>query len=401
MAIIKIDGLITTSISEAEDILADGVSTTDFLPEGTNHLYYTDSRVQSVIDNSEVHVVIDDAGVAPKMLTRNGASEFEFETDDQTYGGTYSATLNMISWADLSQDLVHVLAYQSTAGNLLFNLSAVGPDDDASHLMEFNLRGAHGVLQCRTSGQGGGGDLTSMTVKGTELEFNAKEGAVNVTVTDEFDVTTTPLRVQSDQIEIKAPIKSFFNDGNIMAGGFNDLLDSKRIETNSGRWNRSRSAMRATTNADLDDGNGIQQFSGGFGTDTSYSINNSEIATIGVAVYGPSFNVDNTLDYGIGQSSLFNVRMRGEGYAPGTPPLESFKIEPWSSRYTINSSSGLNNLRLETNAPAVEDTKPHVFVNLTTTERDALTAEPGMMIFNTDGIPKLQCYDGTAWNNLH
>jgi hypothetical protein len=159
--------------------------------------------------------------------------------------------------------------------------------------------------------------------------------------------------------------------------------------------------MRATANADFDSGAGLEQFSNEFGVDTSYSLNNSEIATIGVQVDNPDFDTDNTLMYSNGQSALFNVQMRGDGYAPGTgPAIQALKIEPWSSRITMNTASGTANLTIETNAPAIEDTKPHVFVNLTTTERNALTAESGMMIFNTTDV-KLQCYDGTAWNNLH
>jgi hypothetical protein len=66
----------------------------------------------------------------------------------------------------------------------------------------------------------------------------------------------------------------------------------------------------------------------------------------------------------------------------------------------MNTATGTVPLLIETNATAIKENKPHVFVNLTTTERNALTAESGMMIFNTTDV-KLQCYDGTAWNNLH
>lgn len=278
MAIIKIDGLITTSIAEASDILADGVSTTDFLPEGNSNLYYTnsraddrvdlqtganldlssktttdldegtnlyytDSRVQSVIDNSEVHQIIDDGTNAPKMVTRTGEAAFDFESTDATYG----ATMRMEVFRNVGFNIMQGLGFKSTAGNSMFNLLADGQVDDGSHEMRFWLRGTHGSLQCRTSTPNDGGDLTNFIITGTELEFNVEEGAIRLTVTDEFGDTTTPLRVQQDKI--------------------------------------------------------------------------------------------------------------------------------------IESS-------------------PHVFVNLTTTERDALTAEPGMMIFNTTDT-KLQCYDGTAWNNLH
>lgn len=39
-------------------------------------------------------------------------------------------------------------------------------------------------------------------------------------------------------------------------------------------------------------------------------------------------------------------------------------------------------------------------VRLTTAERDALTAEAGMIVFNTT-VSKHQGYDGSAWQNFY
>ena len=208
------------------------------------------------------------------------------------------------------------------------------------------------------------------------------------------------MTMNKDLIEIKADFKSSYNDF-VVEGNYDSLVKQTRIETNNSKWDRSRSAMRCTTNADLDAGAGLEQFSNGFGVDTSYSLNTSEIANIGVQVLSPDFNGDNTLGYGNGQSSYFNVQLRGDGYAPGSGPgIQALRIEPWVSCVTMNTATGTVPLLIETNATAIKENKPHVFVNLTTTERNALTAESGMMIFNTTDV-KLQCYDGTAWNNLH
>ena len=40
------------------------------------------------------------------------------------------------------------------------------------------------------------------------------------------------------------------------------------------------------------------------------------------------------------------------------------------------------------------------FANMTTTVRDALTAEAGMVVFNTTDT-KLQVYTGSTWADLH
>ena len=79
-------------------------------------------------------------------------------------------------------------------------------------------------------------------------------------------------------------------------------------------------------------------------------LNNSEIANIGVQVLSPDFNGDNTLAYGNGQSAYFNVQLRGDGYAPGSGPVQALRIEPWVSCVTMNTATGTSPLLIETNA---------------------------------------------------
>ena len=40
-----------------------------------------------------------------------------------------------------------------------------------------------------------------------------------------------------------------------------------------------------------------------------------------------------------------------------------------------------------------------IFTGMTTTQRTALTASAGMMIYNSS-TNKLQCYNGSSWNDL-
>ena len=152
----------------ATDGTLDQVMTTD----GAGQLSWADMTGGV---GGEVHVVYDDITsptyAAPKMLNRSGDSaSFQFESDDQTYGGAYSATLNMTSWANLPSNNVHVLAYKSTAGQQLFNLTADGAADDGSHNMNFRLRGATGYLSTRDNSSPGGA-LTDMSFEGTQLDF--------------------------------------------------------------------------------------------------------------------------------------------------------------------------------------------------------------------------------------
>ena len=208
-----------------------------------------------------------------------------------------------------------------------------------------------------------------------------------------------PLQLFSGSVDINAPV-NLINQGMTVSGGYSNLINSIRVEGNSGKWNRSRSSVRATCNADS--GNGLEQFNDNFGTDFNLSINDSEVGLVMVKVQNPDFNLDNTLAYGNGQASTFSVNLRGEGYqgGGGVAPFEALLVAPWDNSVDVNVIDDTNNLLLKTNAPAIEETKPHVFVNLNTTERTALTATAGMTIFNTTDV-KLQCYDGTTWNNLH
>ncbi len=210
-----------------------------------------------------------------------------------------------------------------------------------------------------------------------------------------------PLIIDKDFININTNLNSIDNSF-FVGGSYGSLVNSTRIETNSGKWNTSRSGARCKTNATTDaTGNTLSQFSDNFATDVNLSLNNSEVGAFSIAVLSPDFNGDNTLAYGNGQKSELNMLLRGDGHGvyPETA-LQALSIQPWDNKVTFNTATGTSNLLLETNATAIKENKPHVFVNLTTTARNALTAESGMMIFNTTDV-KLQCYDGTAWNNLH
>jgi hypothetical protein len=310
-----------------------------------------------------------------------------------------------------------------------------------------------------------------------------------------------PVSMKKNLINVNTNLNSIDNSF-FVGGSYDSLVDSTRIETNSGKWDRSRSGARCKTNATTDaTGTTLSQFSDNFATDINLSLNNSEVGAFSIAVLSPDFNGDNTLAYGNGQKSELNMLLRGDGHGvyPETA-LQALSIQPWDNKVTFNTATGTDNLLLETNAigfefdklvtvtsdatlsqswksfiiesdrtnggagpndilwnaktpnqtdhlgvlemyindattdangdytdfntqfqfwttsksagasswhklltldkDQIKENTPHVFVNLTTTERNALTAESGMMIFNTTDV-KLQCYDGTAWNNLH
>ena len=121
----------------------------------------------------DTHSVIDDSGTAPNMTTRNGnTTAFQFISDDQDYNGAYSATLNMISWANLASNNIAFVSYKTTNNNQMLNLKASGSADDGSHQADFTLRGAEGYFSTRDNSSGSGA-LTDMIFEGTDLTFQA------------------------------------------------------------------------------------------------------------------------------------------------------------------------------------------------------------------------------------
>ena len=64
--------------------------------------------------------------------------------------------------------------------------------------------------------------------------------------------------------------------------------------------------------------------------------------------------------------------------------------QPYADRWTNNNL--IERFRIDTDGQVI-------FKPMTETERDALTAQAGGVIYNSTTI-KLQCYNGTTWNNL-
>jgi hypothetical protein len=388
MAIIKIDGSTLTSHSSASDIT--GVTTTSALAEGSN-LYYTEARADSRV-NLQTGANLDLSSKTTTDLTEGSNLYF---TDAKAVDAVEAtATINLQS-TTVSKDATSSQPWKSFV-----------IQHDRSNATPYNNEANDIVWTAKTTNQEqflGVFEIITQDVAldGNDdyVDFNNRLDFYTTSMTAGASTWHQLMTMNKDLIEFKADFRSSYNDF-VVEGNYDNLVKQRRLETNNSKWDRSRSAMRCTTNADLDAGAGLEQFSNEFGVDTSYSINNSEIANIGVQVLSPDFNGDNTLAYGNGQSAFFNVQMRGDGYAPGSGPLQALRIEPWVSCVTMNTATGTSPLLIETNATAIKENKPHVFVNLTTTERNALTAESGMMIFNTTDV-KLQCYDGTAWNNLH
>jgi hypothetical protein len=88
-------------------------------------------------------------------------------------------------------------------------------------------------------------------------------------------------------------------------------------------------------------------------------------------------------------------------YASASIMKETLKFDNTSGVITIEAATTNDDLKLKASGTGnVVADAPFVLKSYTTTERNALTAVTGAMIFNTTDS-KAQVYDGTAWQNLH
>lgn len=101
------------------------------------------------------------------------------------------------------------------------------------------------------------------------------------------------------------------------------------------------------------------------GNNNQVELGSAQMRTLDVTVDGNNAYTDFTNDYEIWTTTM------------------STSAITWHKNQTINHES-------------VSDHVPHVFVNMDTTARNALTAQAGMTIFNTT-TSKLETYDGTTW----
>ena len=300
MAIIKIDGTITTSHSSVNDIT--DLTTTSSIAEGSN-LYFTEARVNTnfasktttdLTEGSNLYFTdqraIDAVGIPETIVAVNQELILENQWNSKyqlkrNTGDGYDVTTNIINFSDSGANQINHLDFRTENMNKFFAVDVTGIADDGTHESYFVLTGEDNTFESKKSN----GDRATLRFKANDFRINADN--ISYIQSDvEIALTTPDIRLEATtQVKLDTPVV---------------MINNK------------------------------------------YQLPNSTGSAGQVMVTD-----------GTAQNEL-----------------------TWSD----------NNI----------DTMPHVFVNLNTTERNALTATPGMIIFNTTDS-KIQAYDGTTWNNLH
>ena len=171
------------------------------------------------------------------------------------------------------------------------------------------------------------------------------------------------------------------------------------------------------------------------GSQFAWGVNNSQFAQLGAVLTTASVNADNTIDYVNSASRIDFGVWTGDPAGTGNPTLTTaLMIEPHQNQVTLNSINGGvtnfgtdgtglsfqapellfhadnsakdiqfevdSNLKLTIEPTKIEASVPVQFPSYTTTQRNALTAVNGMMIYNST-TSKMQAYAGGAWVDLH
>lgn len=125
----------------------------------------------------------------------------------------------------------------------------------------------------------------------------------------------------------------------------------------------------------------------------------------GALIYTDSVTTTNSIDTGfIGIETGNKSNVSGSGHTGIIKIKTGNNIIPTGNSGNIElitgtpGSSGTRG-KITLDANIIDIISPTKFVNMDTTTRNALTAQSGMVIFNTT-TSKLQCYDGSSWQDM-
>lgn len=383
MSIITVNADKTNQRPSASDII--GISTTDDLTEGSVNLYYTDARVQDYLDAGIT--IGDELTVERLNITVGSATQSQFATSNPSYHSIlHWRTANNYRWASylLSgsvDDGTHntdVVWY----GNNDINLIARNQSNAAADLHVF----ANSLTLDTDNGLAITAQ-TDLTLDGiSSVAINSDDtvtiGGVNTVElsTAFFDVQATETFIAgATTIDTADPLRLASGGGN-RARLFTDSnvnFFSTLNHNTKNNYKIMRFAARDTGGGDdgTHDGN-IRLYGDTTVTITTRNqtenIRDLEFFTRNILFNGSDFQFTGSGGLVFDQDLTCEIRSYNE----------DILLEAQNGKVYVNNNT------------------PFKFANMTTSIRNGLSAESGMVIFNTTDA-KLQVYDGTSWVDLH
>jgi hypothetical protein len=321
---------------------------------------------------------------------------------------SFAATENWTSNSNLGTGWSLLLAPTATTistGANLVSVLTINPQVFASRSDSFTWsNGKTGTTQ-RMSLDVSGNLIVSgdLTITGNDIK---NSGGSNVITMNSGNTQTD---ITSNIVYIKEPttVSTYnnassigINAGNPAAAAFNDRVSQFRVTTasttageastitfNTGNYNTGTKVFSATqTNDTL----GEFFFAGNYGTTADFT-------TLGPSVRFKALAAENFTGSASGGKFAISLDKIGGTSVYDAISIDSGNASIASNTITLEDNSGTDYAVLS--STKAQFNKPVQYPSYTTTQRDALAPAAGWVLFNSS-TAKLQCYDGTAWNDL-
>jgi hypothetical protein len=387
-------------------------NTTDDLAEGTTNLYYTNTRVQDWL-NTPANKTIDTSSLL--NLTNAAGASIGLTAFDYAPANWFSG-----------------LQFRTENGHRQFMLSPAGLADDGTHAQIVTLYGTNNII---TSKDPVSQALVNLTLQANTLTSSAADNVFSntVSINDTLSLTGQLISTyggtnhfegnmaiynsaiqQNFYVGLAGEARITLNTDTITAANY-DVVNLK-VDAGEEHWaavtlseyvGGAGKPINSFTNPGI-----YSEVHGGTRTAPAATGANKRILSIlGSATVDSSDTMPNTSSFRIlaqtsenqtptNRGTYVAIETTANGSATATRSV-TFQGNTTTFNGTggdaIIKVGGTNKLRIDN---TVDARAPIIFVNLTTTERDALSAQSGMVIFNTS-TSILQVFDGSNWVDLH
>lgn len=387
-------------------------NTTDDLAEGTANLYYTNTRVQDWL-NTTANKTIDTSS----LLNLTNAA---------------GASIGLAAFDFPAANLFSGLQFRTENGHRQFMLSPAGAADDGTHAQVVTLYGTNNSI---TSKDPVSQALVNLTLQGATLTSSAADNVFDNTVSINDTLTLTGqlisnysgtnvftgnLAIFNSQIEQNFDVGDpgeahiYLKDDTITAANYK--LINLKVDAGEERWagvtlSEYVGGAGKPINSFTNPGIYSEVHGGTRSAPAATGANKRILSILGSATVDATDTIPGNASFRIiaqtteaqsptsrGTYVAIETTANGTGTATRSVTFQGNTTTfNGSGGDAIIKVGGTNRLRIDN---TVDARAPIIFVNLTTTERDALSAQSGMVIFNTS-TSKLQVFDGSNWVDLH
>lgn len=387
-------------------------NTTDDLAEGSTNLYYTNSRVQDWL-NTTANKTIDTSS----LLNLTNAA---------------GASIGLAAFDFPAAYLFSGLQFRTENGHRQFMISPAGAADDGTHAQLVTLYGTNNTI---TSKDPVSQALVNLTLQADTLTSTAADNQFSNTVSIDDTLTlhgqlfsdyNGPNHLEGDLSIYNSELEMLYGIGTSGESRVEirtDQITAANYDTVGLKVDAGEERWAAVTLSEYVGGAGkpINSFTNpGIYSEVRGGTRSAPAATgagkrilsiLGSTTLDATDTLPNTSNFRIlaqtsetqsstSRGTRVSIDTTANGSATATQSVDfhgSITTFNGSGGNAIIRAGGTNSLQMES---TIDARAPIIFPNFTTTERDALSASGGMVIFNTS-VSVLQVFTGSSWVDLH